>query len=141
MADAADEEGADTDLDGVFAGKLQDAVDDRIKDTGIRAGTEKQDGKDEHDACGNDAAQALAHIICAEDGKCLGKAGAERDDRLNISSSGLFGSSLCGLDDDIGGIDECCDEAGDGGNKDQSYKGRDLLAHDQCQHQQNGDES
>ena len=141
MADAADEEGADTDLDGVFAGKLQDAVDDRIKDTGIRAGTEKQDGKDEHDTCGNDAAQALAHIICAEDGKCLGKAGAERDDRLNISSSGLFGSSLCGLDDDIGGVDECCDEAGDGGNKDQSYKGRDLLAHDQCQHQQNGDES
>lgn len=141
MADAADEEGADTDLDGVFAGKLQDAVDDRIKDTGIRAGAEKQDGKDEHDACGNDAAQALAHIICAEDGKCLGKAGAERDDRLNISSSGLFGSSLCGLDDDIGGVDECCDEAGDGGNKDQSYKGRDLLAHDQCQHQQNGDES
>ena len=57
----------------------------------------------------------------------LGKAGAEGDDRLNISSSGLFGSSLCGLDDDIGGIDECCDEAGDGGNKDQSYKGRDLL--------------
>ena len=129
MADAADEEGADTDLDGVFAGKLQDAVDDRIKDTGIRAGTEKQDGKDEHDTCGNDAAQALAHIICAE-----------RDDRLNISSSDLFGSSLCGLDDDIGGVDECCDEAGDGGNKDQSYKGRDLLAHDQCQHQQNGDE-
>ena len=62
----------------------------------------------------------------------LGKTGAEGDDRLNISSSGLFGSSLCGLDDDIGGIDECCDEAGDGGNKDQSYKGRDLLAHDQC---------
>ena len=62
MADAADEEGADTDLDGVFAGKLQDAVDDRIKDTGIRAGTEKQDGKDEHDTCGNDTAQALAHI-------------------------------------------------------------------------------
>lgn len=108
--------------------------------TGIRAGTEKQDGKDEHNTCGNDAAQAFTHIICAEDGKCLGKAGAERDDRLNISSSGLFGSSLCGLDNDIGGIDECCDEAGDGGNKDQSYKGRDLLAHDQCQHQQNGDE-
>ena len=57
----------------------------------------------------------------------LGKAGAEGDDRLNISSSGLFGSSLCGLDDDIGGIDECCDEAGDGGNKDQSYKVETFL--------------
>ena len=57
----------------------------------------------------------------------LGKAGAERDDRLNISSSGLFGSSLCGLDDDIGGVDECCDEAGDGGNKDQSYKVETFL--------------
>ena len=138
MADAADEEGADTNFDGILAGKLQDAVDDRIKDTGIRAGAEKQDGKDEHDTCGNDAAQTFAHIICAEDGKCFGKAGAERDDRLNISSSGLFGSSLCGLEDNIGGIDKCCDEAGDGRNKDQSYKGRDLLAHDQCQHQQNG---
>ena len=40
-----------------------------------------EDGKDEHDTCGNDAAQAFAHIICAEDGKCLGKAGAEGDDR------------------------------------------------------------
>ena len=56
---------------------------------GIRAGTEKQDGKDEHDTCGNDAAQALAHIICAEDGKCLGKAGAERDDLPGVSFLGL----------------------------------------------------
>ena len=136
VADAADEEGADANLDRVFAGKFQNTADDGVKHTCIRAGAEEQNRKDEHNAGRDDAAQALAHVVGTQHGECFGEAYSKRDGRLHIGGACFFRRCLCRRNNGGRRVHKGCDKAGDGRNKDQGHKGRDLFAHDESQHQQ-----